>query len=86
MFLTQSRFCHMFPPAMGVGSTRVTLEPVVPPTLLPSALLGSNRNGPVSRGTDGLFSSRRMYGPPVFQAAPPNAMKRSAIGRKPLLS
>ncbi len=43
MFMLISRFSHIWPPAIGVGSTRLTFEPVVPPTLLPSARFGSNR-------------------------------------------
>jgi hypothetical protein len=40
----------MLPPTIsGWGATRITCEPVVPPTLFGSARDGSKKNGPVTR-------------------------------------
>ena len=54
-----SRFCHICPPVIDAGKTRLTFEPVVPPTLLPSARLGSNRYGPIGRVVVGSVSDTR---------------------------
>ena len=85
MLTNMSRFAHMLPPTIsGCGATRITCEPVDPPTLFPSASDGLKKNGPVRRLV--VVVTSRLQAPPLLNAAPPNAMKRSMCGKNMLLS
>ena len=78
-----SRFCHILPPteltSMPLGCLASAPEPLEPPTLVASALAGSNAYGPVMRELVSLTFN--MKPAPALNDAPPKVSMRSATGR-----